>query len=76
MKDDVVSDTFLSLSALTAAGGNSRAARSARAKLQWRDRKGRWVEMGRGVKFNFRGLDGANHSAIGTFVGARDADNG
>ncbi|QIG57819.1 hypothetical protein SEA_PAULODIABOLI_85 [Microbacterium phage PauloDiaboli] len=60
-----------SLSALTAAGGNSRAARSMRARLQWRDRFGRWIEMGRGVKFKVRGADGATRSVIGSFVGAK-----
>lgn len=33
------------------ADGNSSAARSLRAKLQLRDRHGRWIEMGRGVRF-------------------------
>lgn len=65
-----------SLSALVAAGGNSRAARSARARLQWRDRFGRWIEMGRGVKFKVRGADGAARSVIGSFVGAKDANTG
>ena len=62
--------------AVTAAGGNSRAARSARAKLQWRDRFGRWIEMGRGVKFKVRFPDGSPRSVIGKFVGAKDADTG
>lgn len=65
-----------SLSALTAAGGNSRAARSLRAKLQWRDRFGRWIEMGRGVKFKVRGADGSSRSVIGSFVGAKDSETG
>ncbi|UDL16354.1 hypothetical protein SEA_ZOOMAN_70 [Microbacterium phage Zooman] len=65
-----------SLSALVAAGGNSRAARSMRARLQWRDRFGRWIEMGRGVKFKVRGSDGATRSVIGSFVGAKDAQTG
>lgn len=73
MKDDM-SETFLS--ALVAAGGNSRAARSARARLQWRDRYGRWIEMGRGVKFKVRGADGAPRSVIGSFVGAKDNQTG
>lgn len=67
-------DTYLS--ALTAAGGNSRAARSMRARLQWRDRFGRWIEMGRGVKFKVRGADGAARSVIGSFVGAKDEKTG
>lgn len=62
--------------AVTAAGGNSRAARSARAKLQWRDRFGRWIEMGRGVKFKIRFPDGSPRSVIGKFVGAKDAETG
>ena len=65
-----------SLSALTAAGGNSRLARSMRAKLQWRDRYGRWIEMGRGVKFKVRGADGAARSVIGSFVGAKSNEIG
>lgn len=36
------------------ADGNSSAARSLRAKRQLRDRKGRWIEMGRGVRFKIR----------------------
>jgi len=71
-----VSDTFLSLRALTAAGGNSRAARALRVKLQWRDRKGQWIEMGRGAKFKVRGADGAARSVIGSFVGAIDEKTG
>lgn len=51
-------------------------ARSMRAKLQWRDRYGRWIEMGRGVKFKVRGSDGATRSVIGSFVGAKDAQTG
>jgi hypothetical protein len=34
--------------------GNSSAARRARVALQWRDKRGRWVEMGRGANFRFR----------------------
>lgn len=57
------------ISALLAAGGNSRASRSARAKLQWRDRFGRFVEMGRGIKFKVRLSSGASVSVIGKFTG-------
>ena len=57
------------ISALLAAGGNSRASRSARAKLQWRDRFGRFVEMGRGIKFKVRLNSGATVSVIGKFTG-------
>ncbi len=61
------------LEAITAAfgSGNSSAARRARVALQWRDRKGRWVEMGRGVNFNFRMPDGSVARASGTYVGVR-----
>lgn len=69
-----MSDTLLT--GLTAAGGNSRIARSLRARLQWRDRFGRWIDMGRGIKFKVRGSDGASRSVIGTFVGAKDANTG
>ncbi|UDL15873.1 hypothetical protein QEH42_gp082 [Microbacterium phage Pumpernickel] len=61
---------------LVAVGGNSRLARSMRARLQWRDRFGRWIEMGRGVKFKVRGSDGAPRSVIGKFVGAIDDKTG
>lgn len=60
------------IDALVAFGGNSHAARSARAKLQWRDRYGRWVEMGRGVKFKLRRSNGSVVSVMGKFVGATD----
>ena len=69
-----MSDTLLT--GLTAAGGNSRLARSMRARLQWRDRFGRWIDMGRGIKFKVRGRDGAARSVIGTFIGAKDANTG
>ena len=65
-----------SLSALVAVGGNSSAARSARAKLQWRDRFGRFIEMGRGIKFKIRLGDGTARSVNGKFVGAVDGDTG
>jgi hypothetical protein len=51
--------------------GNSSAARRARVALQWRDRKGRWVEMGRGADFNFRMPDGSVARASGIYVGVR-----
>lgn len=66
-----MSDLFTIL----AAGGNSRLARSARAKLQWRDRFGRWIEMGRGVKFKLRRRDGSIVNVMGNFVGATDDSN-
>ena len=55
--------------------GNSSAARRARVKLQWRDRLGRWVEMGRGINFKFRLPDGGVATAAGTYVGS-DANAG
>lgn len=64
--------TLESLEPLVAVGGNSRAARSARAKLQWRDRFGRFVEMGRGIKFKVRFPNGKVSSVIGQFVGSSD----
>ena len=51
--------------------GNSSSARRARVALQWRDRKGRWVEMGRGANFNFRMPDGSVAKASGVYVGVR-----
>jgi len=55
--------------------GNSSAARRARVALQWRDRFGRWVEMGRGINFKFRLPDGGVGTASGTYVGS-DANAG
>jgi hypothetical protein len=60
---------------ILAAGGNSRLARSARAKLQWRDRFGRWIEMGRGIKFKVRRANGRVVNINGVFVGATDTEN-
>ena len=51
--------------------GNSSAARRARVALQWRDRRGRWVEMGRGADFSFRMPDGSVARASGVYVGVR-----
>jgi hypothetical protein len=50
--------------------GNSSAARRARVALQWRDKKGRWVEMGRGVNFRFRLPDGSIQVGRGNYVGS------
>jgi hypothetical protein len=50
--------------------GNSSAARRARVALQWRDRFGRWIEMGRGVNFRFRLPDGSIATGRGNYVGA------
>jgi hypothetical protein len=49
--------------------GNSSAARRARVALQWRDKKGRWVEMGRGANFRYRMPGGGVASASGVYVG-------
>ena|GEM_PF-2813318 len=64
------------LNALIAAGGNSSAARAARAKLQWRDRYGRFINMGGGVKFKVRGKSGSIRSVTGRFFGAIDGETG
>ena len=60
------------LTALTAAfsfgDGNSSAARRLRANLQWRDRLGRWIEMGRGIGFKIN-IGGNNVPINGKFVG-------
>lgn len=58
--------------ALLAAIGNSRAARSARAKLQFRDRAGRFAEMGRGLKFKIRRANGRVVSLNGVFIGTAE----
>jgi hypothetical protein len=49
--------------------GNSSSARRARVALQWRDKKGRWVEMGRGANFRYRMPGGGVASASGVYVG-------
>ena len=56
--------------------GNSSAARRARVALQWRDKKGRWVEMGRGANFRFRMPGGEVASATGVYVGVRPQQPG
>ena len=55
--------------------GNSSVARRARVALQWRDRYGRWVEMGGGLNFRFKLPNGDVGSAAGNFVGV-NADSG
>lgn len=55
-------------------GGNSSAARRARAQLQRRDRRGRFAEMGGGFTFNIRGLDGVVSGLSGRVVGASGSD--
>lgn len=56
--------------------GNSSAARRARVALQWRDKKGRWVEMGRGADFRFRLPGGGVASASGVYVGIKPQQPG
>ncbi len=57
-------------------GGNSSAARRARVKLQRRDRKGRFAEMGGGFSFNVNLGGGRFASVSGRVVGAiGDADD-
>ena len=51
-------------------GGNSSAARRARAQLQRRDRRGRFAEMGGGWSFNLKGLDGLFSTISGRVVGS------
>ena len=57
-----------SVSALIAAGNDS-ASRSLRARMQRRDRKGRFANEGGGLQFFLRMLDGAIHSVVGKFAG-------
>jgi hypothetical protein len=60
---------------LTAGANNeSRAEKRARVASQLRDRYGRWVEMGRGVKFKVRLPNGKYHSALGPFTGDMTPD--
>lgn len=56
------------ISALVA-GGNDSFSRSMRARLQRRDRHGRFAEEGGGMHFWFKGLDGVINSVIGRFAG-------
>jgi hypothetical protein len=57
--------------------GNSSAARRARVALQWRDKKGRWVEMGRGGNFKYSMPNGSSALASGIYVGVSpDGQNG
>jgi hypothetical protein len=56
--------------------GNSSAARRARVALQWRDKRGRWVEMGRGANFRYRTSSGGVASASGVYVGVRPKQPG
>ena len=60
------------INAIIAAGGNSRGARSARARKQLRDRYGRWIEMGGGLNFKFRMPNGDIVSVVGRSVGGSD----
>ena len=75
MSNAIVPDHIYEFSALVASyrDGNSSAARRARVALQWRDRYGRWVEMGRGVDFKLRLPSGDIVTAHGVYVGAASA---
>jgi hypothetical protein len=57
------------IQSLQAAGGNSRAARRLRVKSQLRDKKGRWVEMGRGSSIDTK-VKGKPTKIRGVFVGS------
>lgn len=74
----VPQDVLISIqpSALVAAGGNSTAARSARANMQRRDRKGQFAFQGGGFQFFLRGLDGKVSSVSGRFVANSDTTDG
>lgn len=56
-------------------GGNSRAARSARARLQRRDRKGRFAFQGGSWNFSVRFPDGSHRGVTGKVVGASGVDD-
>lgn len=56
-------------------GENSFLARSARAKLQRRDRRGRFAWMGGGARFFTKGLKGFIDSVVGKFVGSDPKTN-
>ena len=58
----------------TAASGNSRAERSLRARMQRRDRYGRFAEMGGGFSFNFKFASGSSGPAAGRVVGQSGED--
>jgi len=74
---DIRIDADLQLTPIIAVlglGGNSDAARSLRAKLQRRDRKGRFAEMGGGWSFKLRLPDGLFKTVSGRVVGASGTD--
>ena len=56
-------------------GGDSKAARSARAKLQLRDKNGRFAEMGGGFLFNLRMPNGIFSGFSGRVVGSSGEGN-
>ena len=80
--DDIINSytpTPLVAGLLSFVGGNSRAARSMRAKLQRRDRYGRFAFMGGGFSFKMKMGDGSFRSFSGRVVGRgteADADSG
>jgi ADP-ribose pyrophosphatase YjhB (NUDIX family)/DNA polymerase III epsilon subunit-like protein/predicted DNA-binding transcriptional regulator YafY len=56
-------------------GGNSRAARSARARMQRRDRKGRFAFQGGSWNFSVRFPDGSHRGVTGKVVGQSGVDD-
>ena len=64
------SEAAILASLLSVMGGNSEAARRARANVQRRDRRGRFAEMGGGFSFVIKGLDGAFQGISGKVVGS------
>jgi DNA polymerase III epsilon subunit-like protein/predicted DNA-binding transcriptional regulator YafY len=79
--DDEISDRLIKSKPLVASffnltGGNSRAARSMRARLQRRDRYGKFAFMGGGFSFKMKMGDGTFRSFSGRVVGrGTDADS-
>ena len=69
--EDVPKDVVIAITAAINpfAGGNSFLERSARAKLQRRDRLGRFAFMGGGARAFIKSVNGFIHSVIGRFVG-------
>jgi hypothetical protein len=77
MENNHVSDNiFEVVSAIIAAGGNSRAARSLRARQQLRDTKGQWIFMGGRLGFKIRLPNGKTVRVYGQNLGASDSKPG
>jgi hypothetical protein len=72
----IPSGLVTTLSPIIAVGGNDSASRSARARLQRRDRKGQFAEQGGGMQFFLRGLGGKITSVVGKFVANSDKTEG